>query len=56
MENRFFSWERRRFNWGHKADAKEILDRALASGIPDDLAQKAQRVISEADKVASPGP
>jgi tetratricopeptide (TPR) repeat protein len=41
---------------GHKPEAKEILDRALASGIPDDLAQKAQRVISEADKVASPGP
>jgi len=41
---------------GHKAEAKEILDRALASGIPDDLAQKAQRVISEADKAASPGP
>jgi len=41
---------------GHKAEAKEILDRALASGIPDDLTQKAQRVISEADKAASPGP
>jgi tetratricopeptide (TPR) repeat protein len=41
---------------GHKAEAKEILDRALASGIPGDLAQKAQRAISEADKAASPGP
>src|SRR5438477_4218265 len=37
---------------GHKAEAKKILDRALASGIPDDLAKQAKDAIIELDRTA----
>jgi Flp pilus assembly protein TadD len=37
---------------GHKAEAKKILDRALAAGIPDDLAKQAKDAIVELDKAA----
>ena len=37
---------------GHKREAKEILDRALTSGIPDDLAKQAKDAIVEVDKMA----
>ena len=37
---------------GHKADAKKILDRALAAGVPDDLAKQAKDAIVELDKAA----
>src|SRR6059058_5775857 len=35
---------------GHKAEAKKILDRALAAGIPDDLAKQVKDAIVELDK------
>jgi tetratricopeptide (TPR) repeat protein len=37
---------------GHKTEAKKILDRALAAGIPDDLAKQAKDAIVELDKTA----
>jgi uncharacterized protein HemY len=37
---------------GHKTEAKKILDRALAAGIPDDLAKQAKDAIVELDKAA----
>src|SRR5437660_3430406 len=37
---------------GHKAEAKRILDRALAAGIPDDLAKQAKDAMVEVDKTA----
>jgi tetratricopeptide (TPR) repeat protein len=37
---------------GHKAEAKKILDRALASGIPDDLVKQAKDAIAELDRTA----
>jgi tetratricopeptide (TPR) repeat protein len=37
---------------GHKAEAKKILDRALASGIPDDLAKQAKDALVELDRTA----
>jgi tetratricopeptide (TPR) repeat protein len=37
---------------GHKAEAKKTLDRALASGIPDDLAKQAKDAIVEMDRTA----
>jgi len=41
---------------GHKAEAKQILGRSLAAGIPNDLAEQAKRAISELEKAASPAP
>ena len=38
------------FQLGHKAEAKKILDRALAAGIPEDLATHAKDAIAELDK------
>jgi len=35
---------------GHKAEAKRILDRALAAGVPDDLAKQAKDAMVELDK------
>jgi len=35
---------------GHKTEAKKILDRALAAGIPDDLAKQAKDAMVELDK------
>ena len=40
------------FQLGHKAEAKKILDRALASGIPDDLAKQAKDAMVELDRTA----
>jgi len=37
---------------GHKAEGKRILDRALAAGIPDDLAKQAKDAMVEVDKTA----
>ncbi|PYM11025.1 MAG: hypothetical protein DMF15_00080, partial [Verrucomicrobia bacterium] len=37
---------------GHKTEAKKILDRALAAGIPDDLAKQAKDAMVELDKAA----
>jgi uncharacterized protein HemY len=37
---------------GHKTEAKKILDRALAAGVPDDLAEPAKDAIVELDKAA----
>jgi tetratricopeptide (TPR) repeat protein len=37
---------------GHKSEAKKILDRALAAGIPDDIAKQAKEAIAELDKTA----
>jgi uncharacterized protein HemY len=37
---------------GHKPEAKKILDRAIAAGIPDDLAKQAKDAIVELDKTA----
>src|SRR5437762_144424 len=37
---------------GHEAEAKRILDRALAAGIPDDLAKQAKDAMVEGDKTA----
>jgi uncharacterized protein HemY len=37
---------------GHKAEAKKILDRALTSGIPDDLAKQVKDAIVELDRTA----
>jgi tetratricopeptide (TPR) repeat protein len=37
---------------GHRAEAKKVLDRALASGIPDDLARQAKDAMAEMDKTA----
>jgi tetratricopeptide (TPR) repeat protein len=37
---------------GHKTEAKKVLDRALAAGIPDDLAKQAKDAIVELDKTA----
>src|SRR5438477_8576584 len=37
---------------GHKTEAKKILDRALAAGIPDDLAKQAKDAMFELDKAA----
>jgi tetratricopeptide (TPR) repeat protein len=37
---------------GHKAEAKTILDRALASGLPDDLAKQAKEAMVVLDKTA----
>jgi tetratricopeptide (TPR) repeat protein len=37
---------------GHKPEAKKILDRALAAGIPDDLAKQAKGAIVELDRTA----
>src|SRR5437868_5971387 len=41
---------------GHKAEAKRILDRALAAGIPDDLAKQAKDAMVEVDKTADQKP
>ncbi len=35
---------------GHKADARKVLDRAVAAGIPDDLAKQAKDAMVELDK------
>src|SRR5438874_1771655 len=35
---------------GHKADARKVLDRAVAAGIPDDLAKQAEDAVAELDK------
>ena len=35
---------------GHKAEAKRILDRALAAGVPDDLAKQVKDAMVELDK------
>src|SRR5437764_1970045 len=35
---------------GHKADARKVLDRAVAEGIPDDLAKQAKDAMVELDK------
>ena len=37
---------------GHKAEAKRILDRALAAGIPDDLAKQTKDAMVEVDRTA----
>src|SRR5947207_9206684 len=37
---------------GHKADARKVLDQAVAAGIPDDLAKQAKDAIVELDKAA----
>ncbi|HMC27829.1 MAG TPA: tetratricopeptide repeat protein, partial [Verrucomicrobiae bacterium] len=37
---------------GHKGEAKKILDRALATGIPDNLAKQAKDAIVELDRTA----
>src|SRR5438874_1958463 len=37
---------------GHKAEAKRILDRALAAGIPDDLTKQAKDAMVEVDRTA----
>jgi tetratricopeptide (TPR) repeat protein len=37
---------------GHKAEAKKILDRAVASGLPDDLAKQAKDAMVELDRTA----
>ena len=41
---------------GHKADARKVLDRAAAAGIPDDLAKQAKDAIVELDKAADQRP
>jgi len=41
---------------GHKTEAKKILDRALTTGIPDDLAKQAKNAIVELDKAANQRP
>jgi tetratricopeptide (TPR) repeat protein len=41
---------------GHKTEAKKVLDRALAAGIPDDLAKQAKDAIVELDKTADQRP
>jgi uncharacterized protein HemY len=35
---------------GHKAEAKKVLDRALAAGIPDDLAKQVKDAMVELDR------
>ena len=37
---------------GHKADAKKVLEQAVAAGIPDDLTKQAKDAIVELDKAA----
>jgi len=37
---------------GHKADARKVLDQAVAVGAPDDLAKQAKDAIVELDKAA----
>jgi len=41
---------------GHKAEAKRILDRALAAGIPDDLAKQAKNAVDELYKASDQRP
>jgi len=38
---------------GHKTEAKKILERALATGLPDDLTKQAKDAIIELDKAAN---
>jgi hypothetical protein len=37
---------------GHKADARKVLDQAVAGGIPDDLAKQVKDATVELDKGA----
>ncbi len=41
---------------GHRTDARTVLDRAIAAGIPDDLAKQAKDAMAELDKAADQRP
>jgi uncharacterized protein HemY len=51
-----FMLEMAHLQLGHKAEAKRILDRALAAGIPDDLAKQAKNAVDELYKASDQRP